>query len=411
MKRLFIMLIILLVLLCGLQTMFNFLNNGVTGEYKILSDNIEFIINESSNYKENNYTFSIKADLNVFNFQTNYNFNKSSNVIKDIKYYKSDKYECILPIYKDDIIINDMMCINNDVIYYYHDIVSKDENLDAFISKINNYDINKFVDKEEYTTIEGLDIYKNNLISNHYIGLSNYKGIYDISSNFNSVVYNISLFKNDVYNQKLGVFVDKYYIVADYDKEYETNEFNLVDLVNLKTDKITTDTAITFDSFIQGVVDNKAYLYDLDRKLQYEINPNNKTIIKNSTIKYYNNGAWNTINANAAKDNKFIYNEINYQDSEYERIDRVGVEVGYYYLYKNNGHGYDVYSINLNDNSGLTYLFETGSIDNIFYIDNYVYYINDNTIKVYNRNFGVKNLIKYKELEFNKNIILNVYSK
>ena len=113
----------------------------------------------------------------------------------------------------------------------------------------------------------------------------------------------------------------------------------------------------------------------------------------------------------AKEELKFVYDEINYQDNEYERIDKVGNETGYYYLYKNNGNGYDAYRINIQDNKGLTYLFSTNSIDNIVYVDNYVYFINNSMIQLYNDDIGVRNLVKYKEIEFNKNIIFDVYSK
>lgn len=414
MKRLFAMLMILFILYLGIQVAFNFFSKGHDGEYEINADNTVFSVKEISNFKDNNYYFEITGVTNTFKFQVYNDFSKNKNVIENIKYFKDDRYECVLPIFKGNNIITDMMCINNGITYYYHDIKNIDKSLDEFVSKINNYDINKYIDNAESTKIESLQVYKENLIDNHYIGITNYKGIYNISTKFNSVVYNISLFNKDVYNQKLGTFIDRYYIVADYNKEFEFNEINIVDLVNLHTDKIKSDTAITLDGYIQGVVDNKVYLFDKDRKVQYEINVVNKTVIKNNkdNIRYYNNGTFTTMTTNEALEElKFSYNEINYQNNEYERIDRVGNETGYYYLYKNNGNGYDAYRINIQDNEGLTYLFSTSTINNIFYIDNYVYFINNSAVQVYNDNFGIKNLVKYNELEFNKNIIFNVYSK
>ena len=88
----------------------------------------------------------------------------------------------------------------------------------------------------------------------------------------------------------------------------------------------------------------------------------------------------------------------------------MGNEVGYYYLYRKNGNKYDVYRINIQDKSGLIYLFSTQSIDSISYVDDYVYFINDNKIKVYNDKFGIRNLIEYEELEFNEDINFYVYA-
>jgi hypothetical protein len=414
MKKLFAMLIVLFILYLGIQSAFSFFSKENEDEYEIKNGDIEFYVKEFSNFKENNYYFEIQGGDNTFKFQVINNFKKATNVIEKIEYFKDEKYECILPIFSNNLILSDIMCINNNITFYYHDIISKDEQLDNFVLKINNYDINKYIDTTQTTNIENLEVYKENLINDHYIGITNYKGIYNISSNFNSVVYNITLFDKDIYNQKLATFTDKYYVVADYNKDFEFNEINIIDLVNLNTSKITSDTAITLDGYVQGTVNNKVYIYDKDRKVQYEININNKTVIKNNkdNIVYYNGGNWTTMSTkDALEELKFSYDEINYQNNEYERIDKVGNEVGYYYLYKNNGDGYDAYRINIYDNEGLTYLFSTNTIDNIFYVDNYVYYINDSTIQVYNDNFGVRNLVKYNELKFNKNIIFNVYSK
>lgn len=414
MKKLFVMLIVLFISYLGIQMIFNFFSKGHDDLYKIDNKDITFEVREISNFQNNNYYFEISGGENIFKFQLFSNLNKERNIIEKVEYFKDDKYECVLPIFKNNKVLLDMMCINNSVTYYYHDIKLMDKELDNFVSTINNYDINKYIDNTEFNTIESLDVYKNNLIDNHYIGITNYKGIYNISKNFNSTVYNISLFDKDIYNQKLGTFIDKYYVVADYNKTFEFNEINVIDLVNLNTNKIISDTAIALDSYIQGVIDDKIYLFDKDKKIQYEINVDNKSLIRNNkdNIKYYNSGTYSTMNLkDALEEKKFIYDEINYQNNEYERIDKVGDETGYYYLYKNNGNGYDVYRINIQNNEGLTYLFKTNTIDNIFYLNDYVYFINNSTIQVYNDAFGVKNLVKYRELEFNKNIIFNVYSK
>jgi len=414
MKKLLYMLLILFVLYLGIQIVFNFFSKGHENEYELEVDNNKFKIKEISNFEEKNYYFEIKSKENKFKFQTHYDFKRGKNVIEDIKYFKDEMYECILPIFKNNQIVLDMMCINNGITYYYHDIVSKNDKLDEFIKSIENYDLNRYIDNTEKKSIEGIEVYKQNLIKDHYIGISNYKGIYNISNNFNSLVYDITLFEKDIYNQKLGTFIDQYYIVADYNEEYEFNEFKLIDLVTLNTETIKSDTSITFDGYIQGTVEDKVYLFDKDRKNQFEINVNKQTIIKNNkdNLRYYSNGEFSKMQLNdALEEKKFITNEVDYKNDEYQRIDKVGNETGYYYLYKNNGSGYDAYRINIQDKEGLTYLFTTNSIDNIFYIDNYIYFINNAKVQVYNDEFGVKNLIEYRELEFNKDILFNVYSK
>lgn len=416
MKRLFMLLIVLFLLYLGIQVAINLFSKGAINEYEIKNGDKTFQIKEVSTFDKNlsNYYFEIKVDDNKFKFQVYNDFGKKKSVIDTIEYFKDDIYECILPKFKNNILLTDIMCMNNGVIYYYNSIRGKDYKLDEFVSNIKVYDISKYEDNSGKTFLSNLDIYKDNLIENHYIGLTNYKGIYNVSKNFNSIVYNISLFDRDVYNQKLGVFVDKYFVTADYNKDYSFNEIQVIDLTTLKTDKIYSDNAINLDGYIQGVVDKKVYLFDKDEQCQYEINVENKNVIRNNkdNLVYYNNGSFTKMSLKDANNElKFSYNEIDYHNNIYERIDRVGNKVGYYYLYENTGNGYNVYRINIQDNDGLTYLFTTSTIDRVSYVDNYVYFINNSMIQVYNDAFGVKNILNNNELEFNKNIIFNVYSK
>ncbi len=411
MKRLFGMLIVLFILYLGIQFVFYWFSEGHDNSYEIVNDKTTFQVNEKSNFNLDiaNYTYIVSTDKTNFFFQIFHNYNKSTKVLEKIEYYKDDNYECILPIFKDNMILVDMICKNNEQYNYYFNIKDKNKNLDQFVNNISIYDVNQFIDDVKAEEKEGLNVYDANLIKDHHIGINNYKGVYIASQNINSKVYNISLFDKDVYNQKLGQFVDHYYIVPNYNENHEFHEIEMVDLISLDTFEIVSNKAISFDSYIQGVVDNKIYLFDKDNEIQYEIDPNTKSIVKFSSneIKYYD-GTWSTMTVSEAKnEKKFITNVVDYEDKKYVKVDKVE-GVGYY-LYKENKNNYDVYYMNL-DKTYSIYLFSTQSAENVVYIDNYVYYLMDNTIKVYNDKFGIKNLIEYKELEFNENIKFYVYS-
>lgn len=416
MKKLFFMLITLFAMYLGIQFVFNFFSKGNKSDYIITEGNIDFNINEQSYFLdgENNYSYVIQANNNTFNFQVKHNFNKADRVITSIKYFNDDKYECILPIFKNKLILMDVLCYNNGKMNYYYKLKGRNKNLDSFVSSIDEYNVEQFTDNSSNEKIEGIFVYKDNLIDEHYIGMHNYKGIYDISSEFNSVVYNISLYKNDVYNQKISAFVDEYFISADYDKEHQFNKFNVVNMVKLDTYTITSDKAISIDSYIQGVVDGKVYLYDKDSKIQYEINVDKESIISYSgdNIKYYKDGTWTTMSIKDANNElKFSDKVIDIEDNNYVKIDKVGNEVGYYYLYKKNGNAYDVYRRNVNNENAMIYLFTTKTLNSVYYVDEYIYFVNGNLLQVYNDEFGIKNILQFKELEFNNNFKFNVYSK
>ena len=407
MRKLFFMLVVLFILYLGIQFAFYWFSEGQEYEYKIDKGDNVFQIKETSNFENDSYLYEVVIIDKNFSFQIFNYYNKGYKVLNDIYYYKSDKYECILPIFKGGKIFIDMMCMTSNNLVYYHDL--NDKELDDFVSGISIYNKDNFIDTVTSENKEGINVYKDNLIDNHFIGLVNYKGFYNINNKFDSTVHNISLFKKDIYNQKLGVFVDKYYVVADYDEQYNFNEINVINLVTLKTSTIVFDTAISMDSYIQGVVNNKVYLYDKDNNIQYEIDPDSLSIVRLSNeIKYYD-GSWSTMSIKDAKaEKKFVVNQVEYKNDDYVKIDQVN---DYYYLYKKQKDYYECYRINKQNELGLIYLFKTKSIDSINYVNNYVYFIDDGKIKVFNDTFGIKNIIDYQELEFNKNINFYVYAE
>lgn len=417
MKKLFTMLLFLFALYLGIQFAFVYFGKGEDYSYEIEKDGLIFGINEVSNFRTqnniDNYYYNVFVNDKKFSFQVNHDFSKMTQVIKDIEYFKSENYECILPVFKNGLLLSDVICYTNDELTYYHNLVGQNSDLDRFTKGIKIYDGSKYIDNSSDKTIEGVVLYEDNLIEDHYIVFSDYRGIFNISKNFNSRVYDINLYKNDERNPKISAFYDRYYICADYDQEYEFNEFNVVNLVELDTYNIVSNSKISTDSYIQGVVDNKIYLYDKDNKKQYEINVDNKTVVESSSnIKYYKNGEWTTMTvAEANNELKFIMNEKDYENNLYSRIDKVGDNTGYYYMYKKAGSTYKAYRMNIQDKEDVTYLFTTKSIDNIVYKGNYIYFISGSDIKVYHDEFGVKKVAHYKELEFNSNVNFNVYVK
>lgn len=123
------------------------------------------------------------------------------------------------------------------------------------------------------------------------------------SKNFLSSYHAVNVFEKDVYNQKLATFTNQYYVVADYDESYNFNKFYIIDLIKRTKDEVASDTKISFDSYIQGSVDGKVYVYDKENKKQYEINTDKKTIAlisnANSDVVFYNNG-WTEISIKEA---------------------------------------------------------------------------------------------------------------
>ncbi len=411
MRKWFFMLIAMFVVYLSLQYVFTLFNKENSASY-VIGDN-NFNVSEKAYFDgdTNFYDFVVKAE-NTFKFQVNHSFSRSMKVIKDIKYYKDDEYECILPIFKDDSVLVDIICHVDDQFTYYYNLKTKNVALDNFVLSLKEYHLSQFTEISQTEVVEGVTIYKNDLIKDHYVAIGNYRGIFNISKNFNLINYKISLYSHDVYNPKLSAFSDEYYVVVDYNKDYAFNEINVVNLVSLATSKIKANRPISMDSYIQGVVDGKIYLYDKDNKIQYEIMPykNSLATYSGSDMKYYNNGNWETLNASDAS-NGVLFQYGEETSDYYDRFDKVGNNVGFYYMYKKNGKVYDVYRRSIQDEDSMMYLFSTDNISYISYVKDHVYYVDGNMVKVFNDAFGIRNVAQYKELEFNNNLKLYVYAK
>ena len=420
MKKLFNLLIILIILYFGIEISFINLNKGHNLVYKIKKEDKVFNIKEIYTQKKkneiNNYYFEITVDDITFNYQTYNNYKKANYIIKDVDYYDGE-YKCINIKDKEGKSISDVICIKDNIEYFYQVIKNKEKNLDKFIKNLKGY--NKYTDNKKYKiNADPVILYTDNLIDNHFLALQNYKGIYLI--NEKDKVKNITLFKNDVYTNSSSIVSNNYYVSADYDKEYKFHEFNLVNIKNGKKKKIISNDAISLDSYIQGTINKDIYLFDKSNKLQYRINLKNNTVKVSGRvsegIQIYENNKFKIGSAYDASSNKILFNKYSvktkFNNKEYSKVDKVGNKLsGYYYLYLKEDNEYKVYRVNIQNKDILTYLFTTNDINNIYYYEDYIYYKEDNYLKYFQNNLGYKTLLRDKEFEFNKSLKFGLYGE
>lgn len=417
MKNLFSMLVILFILYFGIQLAFTFFSKSNDLTYELTKDDMTLKVEENVIYKVqnniNNYYFKVSVNDIDFSFQVLAEFKRGKQSIIAIDYFISPKYTCIFPIFEDNKIIIDALCYDNEKFLSATTLNNTDVN--------NHFSTNEFYNRtnwldnpSEQTGTSDVTIYGSNIVNGHYVGISNYVGGYIMSKEIsNKLLKDFKLFNSDVYNHSLGAFIGKYYIIADYNQQYSFNDFLVYDIETLKGIQVSYHTKISFDSYVQGIVDNKLYIYDKENGKQYEIDPERSTVIEYGNngdgINYYKNGSWEKMTVAEAKAETKFSDHTDYEDNNYVKIDKVGNEYGYYYLYKKNGSKYSVYRINIQDKAGLTYLFEIDNINNVVYIDNYIYFTIGNQIKYFNETTGVRTLASYKEIEFNKNLHFGVY--
>lgn len=381
MKYLFKKLILVITIYFSLKIVFYIIDNHHEIKYNIGN----FEVEEEFNLKNGNhiYSYTLTNDDFEITFDVNKNFKKKSKILKDIKYYEDEK--CILPIFLNGEIIYNTMCKEDNTVYF-------------------NYDKNNEKKKESKEKFEINTIYKNNIKDNQYLFVENYKGITLI----NNEIRNIKLFENDVYKKEISVVADKYYLVANYNEELTFKSFYLINLINGKQKEIRSANEISFDSYIQGVVSGKIYLYDMDSKVQYEIDPELEQVTKiatNSNIKYYN-GKWTEITLKEALDKKMFAPYETNKFKEYDKVDKLNN----YYVYEKNGNYYNVYLISPNNLKQRTFLFKTSDISSVTYLSESIYFKKDNIYYSYS-NEGVLKIIENEEMKFNTSLKYGVYEK
>ena len=365
--------------------------------YKVKYNDNSFIVLEKHN--NDNYYIEIKIEDSVFPFRID---DVSDNkIVNKVYYYKDSNYECVLPILKTKENM-DFLCYYDGILYNYHDIKNSNNKLDNYIKTVVDYNLNTFEDNLlQENGIDDTSFYVSNDVG-HYVYISSYKGL---TYNENS----IKLFQKDVYENNISTFEGNYYIVADYDNDFEFSNFYVINLKNHKQFKIKSKNPISFDSYIQGLVDGKIYLYDKDNEIQYEINIDNSTlkeISSSSKIKYYKNGKWQTINKPVtSKEVYFDYSTLNNYFTDYDKVVQTD---NYYYLFKASNDSYKLYRADVNNVDIIKFILDVDTLD-ISFKDNYLYYTVEDKLYFYSDSTGLRTLLKNSELKFNNTIKYYIY--
>lgn len=400
-----VLLIYFLIVLCV-----HFLSKGYTNTYIIDKHEVTEIYTKNEQHEHNNYYVEIEANNIWYNFQFYREFKDNNKIVKDILFYDGD-YKCLLPILSDDVHV-DFQCYKDKEYYNYQDIKGKDSKLDKYISKLSKekYNEEMFKDNKKDSSKYGkITYYKNNLPDGYILSFTDLKGV--VSLNNKKIVSN-EIFDNDSYSRELSAFYDYYYVSADYNAKQNFSEVYVLNMLTGKKKILKTPDYISFDSYIQGVVDGCVYLYDINNEKQYKINIKESLVTEvgnaKKEIRYYNNG-WTTISSIRAN-NKVLFKIKETKTTDYYYLIKDGEELsGFYYYFYENENGYSLYRVNVQDKSIRKYLFDVKNINDVVFYEDYIFFKDDNAIKSYSDYTGIKTIVVYNELEYNDNIKFNAY--
>ena len=400
--------VIIIIIFC-----FRCSKKGYTIKYKISKDKYTFniieIYTKNQKKEKDNYYIEIKVRDDIFNYQIYDKFSKKK-IVKDIYYYKDDEYECIYPKFIDDYKV-DIKCNYNNYYYNYVDLVGKNEKLDEFSSNIDEYNINDFIDRnDEFEEYKGIKLYKNNMLEDYILSLTNLRGISVIKDSVN----NINIYDNDLYKRKISGYSDKYYFTAKYTGKHNFREIYVYNLTNYKYKTAKYKDNISVNSYVQGIVDNEVYIYDIDNEKQYKLNLNKNTIEevknKNRKIDYYTGNGWTTISIAKANSEYLFGDNLSAEFKDYDIVNKNGnYKSGFYYLLKKKENNYEVYRASIMNKKVIEYLFDVENPNSLVFVNDTVFFIEDNNIYYYNQTKGIRKLIEYDELLFNNSILYHAF--
>ena len=134
MRKLVLEFVIVWIAFFGIQAIVKHYRGGQLITYMVSEKGTKYKITENyTKRKKNNrnaYYFDIKANDEHFIFQTYESFGHQQNLIQAIHEYRDDQVQCILPVLKENKVVTDMICKEQEDQIYYREIQGKYEKLD-----------------------------------------------------------------------------------------------------------------------------------------------------------------------------------------------------------------------------------------------------------------------------------------
>lgn len=373
-------------------------------KYEVHSDKQIFKIVET--FKNKVYHFKISMGKIDFTFFTDDNYHKKEKLLDKIEYYKKDNLICIYPVIEG----SNVMCSYDDKIVSYNVVSDKVSDFVSYLKKQGyNNDSWETVDSN-YKNLGQLKIDTNVISEDTNIYVWNYHGFYSVGKELEI----LKTFENDTYLNELGVIVDNYYVVADYDQKYDFDKFYVYNLKNNKKKEIELKEEISRDSYVLGVVDGWVYIFDKDELKEYKINPKKRKVVevgnKDDGGIFYDGVEFKNVSIYDFNKDEELYflTDTSYLDDVVDKTSLKYVysnnDVLYYYDKDNNFYLYDSVT-------GVKVLMFSNDVSNIYMLDNDIYFIMGNGLYQYSENDKVRQILSYDEFSFNSKNRFAVYKK
>ena len=344
-------------------------------------------------------------DDKKFIFDLHNDFNKQKIIVKGIESFEQDGYYCIglkLAGYGN---YSYPECYKNNVTYSYSSIQNQVDFKD-YLDKVKDDKAEKYKVESKKNEENGIVVNKDYLDSNEILMVYNYK---QVSLHYPTYSRYFSFSTIDNYKNEFGGLVGNYYVVFKSTSLPTLKTIVKYDVIDGIKNEISLPIEMSKQVYINGVHDNKIYVFDKSNKRQFEINPYTDEINIVGTTEQeginYVDGEKQSISvydleANEVKftENKDAYSSI---DSDYMNVNEK------YAVYAKNGYVYKVYKEFIDDPVFLFYEPEAKEFKSK---GNNIYFIKDDTIYKYNT-YGIFALASKTELLYNYENMYDVYLK
>ena len=395
--------LILLIFLLIYQYGINSIKQEHYVEYYVKKDKSDYKIEEEYSKKDNDsYLIRITDENNhSYVFDVKNAFNKQREIVKDIILYDDEDIHCVALSLVNNLEYVEPQCSIDDVNYSYT-YVMKDRDITKFLDSIEGFDYKKYDKESELREDSGIKVYKSNLEDREEIILYDYKRVV-FHTNINSNYFTFAT--TDNYKNTIGKRVGQYYMIPKVTENATISTFIKYNLSNdLKNDIPVPKISKNF--YINGVHDDKLYLFDKSDMKQYVIDPYNSSVTvvsdeENGII--YNDGKEEKVSIYEMAEEEVVFGE---DLGVYKKLDYDEIYLGNgYAVYLKDGHYYKVYKKYL-DSPIL--ILDDDDVNEIKINDNNIYYIKDDSIYRHNK-YGDIILLSKNELRFNKDNIYDIY--
>lgn len=381
--------VLFLMFLCY-QAVITFFKNNHTIEYEVNG----FMIEEE--YKKNSsgdyYVFKVSDGENDFVFDTHNDFNKQKEVVKDVSIYNDENLYCVSLLYKYDNTSSGPLCIDEGGLY----VMNSEKETDGFKEYVNNLpNVNKteYSEESEIKKQKDISVNKDYLSKNEVLIIYDYQSVYFFEKDDLHAASYTNAYETP---NNLGRVVGKYYLIP---RLISTPTFNTFVKYNIETGvkaEINMIYKISKKSYINGVYNNKLYIFDTEELKQYEIDPYTDEVKitgdKQNDAFAYINGEKTKVSVDEMNNSKIIFSE---KTSDFKKVDYDSLfPQNKYAIYVKDGVFYKAYykypEIKIK-------LFEEKNAQKIKVYDDNIYYMKGNSIYRYNEN-GIVLLAKKDKL-------------